>query len=217
MLFPAAPQRSLHLSPILDGRRELAGSFDPEGGAVIATALRMAETPDVAGEPARSAARRRADAHIDICRRFLDHQQPRRGRRHRPHLNLITSSARDTTTCSTWPAGTPNSSPTTPSRSPTPTATSTPATHPTTHHPSPSERMTTVASRGGPPPTGRPSVSRVLGSALPSLLWASHAGRDPGACQQQPAGPAHQGQKGLLDGHACDVGDHVWSPSVAAA
>ncbi|HKA82466.1 MAG TPA: hypothetical protein VKD21_01290 [Acidimicrobiales bacterium] len=42
MLFPAAPQRSLHLSPILDGRRELAGSFDPEGGAVIATALRMA-------------------------------------------------------------------------------------------------------------------------------------------------------------------------------
>ncbi len=38
------PERSLHLSRILDGRRELSGSFDPEGGAVIATALRLAAT-----------------------------------------------------------------------------------------------------------------------------------------------------------------------------
>ena len=38
------PERSLHLSRTLDGRRELSGSFDPEGGAVIATALRLAHT-----------------------------------------------------------------------------------------------------------------------------------------------------------------------------
>jgi hypothetical protein len=83
------PERSLHLSRILDGRRELSGSFDPEGGAVIATALRLASTPDVEGEPARSPAQRRADALVDVCRRFLDHQQHRQGGRHRPHLNVV--------------------------------------------------------------------------------------------------------------------------------
>jgi hypothetical protein len=86
---PTPPERSLHLSRILDGRRELSGSFDPEGGAVIATALRLAATADAEGEPARSPAQRRADALVDVCRRFLDHQQTRRGGRHRPHLNVI--------------------------------------------------------------------------------------------------------------------------------
>jgi hypothetical protein len=85
------PERALHLSRILDGRRELSGSFDPEGGAVIATALRLATTPDLDGEPARSPAQRRADALVDVCRRFLDHQQDRRGGRHRPHLNVVTT------------------------------------------------------------------------------------------------------------------------------
>jgi hypothetical protein len=83
------PERSLHLSRILDGRRELSGSFDPEGGAVIATALRLASTRDVDGEPARSPAQRRGDALVDVCRWFLDHQQHRRGGRHRPHLNVV--------------------------------------------------------------------------------------------------------------------------------
>jgi Domain of unknown function (DUF222) len=87
----ALPVRSLHLSRILDGRRELSGSFDPEGGAVIAAALRLAATRDLEGEPARSRAQRRADALVDVCRRFLDHQQTRRGGRHRPHLNVITT------------------------------------------------------------------------------------------------------------------------------
>jgi hypothetical protein len=85
------PERSLHLSRILDGRRELSGSFDPEGGDVIATALRLAATGDVDGEPARSPTQRRGDALVDVCRRFLDHQQHRRGGRHRPHLNVITT------------------------------------------------------------------------------------------------------------------------------
>ncbi len=88
---PVSPERSLHLSRVLDGRRELSGSFDPEGGAVIATALRMAQTGDLDGEPARGPAQRRADALVDVCRRFLDHQQQRRGGRHRPHLNVITT------------------------------------------------------------------------------------------------------------------------------
>src|SRR4029453_18499003 len=88
---PVLPERSLHLSRILDGRRELSGSFDPEGGDVIATAMRLAATGDVDGEPARSPAQRRGDALVDVCRWFLDHQQTRRGGRHRPHLNVITT------------------------------------------------------------------------------------------------------------------------------
>ena len=87
----AAPERSLHLSRIIDGRCELSGSFDPEGGSVIDTALRLAATRDVEGEPARTPAQRRADALVDVCRRFLDHQHHRRGGRHRPHLNVITT------------------------------------------------------------------------------------------------------------------------------
>ena len=87
----AQTERSLHLSRILDGRRELSGSFDPEGGAVIDTALRLAATRDVDGEPARTSAQRRADALVDVCRRFLDHQHDHRGGRHRPHLNIITT------------------------------------------------------------------------------------------------------------------------------
>jgi hypothetical protein len=83
------PERSLHLSRILDGRRELSGRFDPEGGDVIATALRLAATRDLDGEPARSAAQRRGDALVDVCRWYLDHQQTRRGGRHRPHLNVV--------------------------------------------------------------------------------------------------------------------------------
>ena len=86
---PAVPERSLHLSRTLDGRHELAGSFDPESGAVIATALRLAATGDVDGQPARSPTPRRGDALVDVCRWFLDHQQHRRGGRHRPHLNAI--------------------------------------------------------------------------------------------------------------------------------
>ncbi len=88
---PAVPERSLHLSRILDGRRELSGSFDPEGGAVIDTALRLAASPDADGEPARTPAQRRADALVDVCRRFLDHQHHQRGGRHRPHLNVVTT------------------------------------------------------------------------------------------------------------------------------
>ncbi|HET6921471.1 MAG TPA: DUF222 domain-containing protein [Jiangellaceae bacterium] len=85
------PERSLHLSRILDGRRELSGSFDPEGGSVIDTALRLAATDDVDGEPARNPAQRRGDALVDLCRWFLDHQTQRRGGRHRPHLNVVTT------------------------------------------------------------------------------------------------------------------------------
>ncbi len=84
---PAEPERSLHLSKTLDDRYVLDGSLDPEGGATVAAALRTATTDD--GDAVRTPATRRADALVDICRFFLDHQQSQRGGRHRPHVNVV--------------------------------------------------------------------------------------------------------------------------------
>ena len=86
---PGVPERRLHLSRTLDGRRELSGSFDAEAGVIAETALRLASTDDVDGAPPRTQAQQRADALVDILRFFLDHQQTRRGGRHRPHLNVF--------------------------------------------------------------------------------------------------------------------------------
>ena len=83
------PAQTLHLSRTLGGRWRLDANLGAEGGELLATALRLAQNPDVDGEPARSPATCRADALADICRHFLDHQQTRRAGRHRPHLNLI--------------------------------------------------------------------------------------------------------------------------------
>jgi hypothetical protein len=83
------PADTLHLSRTLGGRSRLDANLGPEGGELLSTALRLAESRDVDGEPARSAATKRADALADICRHFLDHQQTRRGGRHRPHLNVV--------------------------------------------------------------------------------------------------------------------------------
>src|ERR687897_3162856 len=85
---PDQPQ-ALHLSRTLADRWRTDGSLGPETGELLATALRLAQTPDDDGQPARTPATRRADALGDICRFFLDHQQTRRGGRHRPHLNVI--------------------------------------------------------------------------------------------------------------------------------
>src|SRR5262245_43112122 len=83
------PADTLHLSRTLGGRWRQDANLGPESGELLATALRLAQSPDGDGEAARSAATRRADALGDICRHFLDHQQARRGGRHRPHLNLV--------------------------------------------------------------------------------------------------------------------------------
>ena len=85
----AGPKRRLHLSETLGGRFVLDGDLDPEGGSLLATALRLAATADAEGEPRRSPARQRADALVDVCRFFLDHQHHVPGGRHRPHLNVV--------------------------------------------------------------------------------------------------------------------------------
>ncbi len=85
---PTEPERSLHLSQTLDDRWILDATLDPEGGAVVAAALRLA-TPDLNGDVPASIAARRADALVEVCRFFLDHQTGRAGGRHRPHMNVI--------------------------------------------------------------------------------------------------------------------------------
>jgi hypothetical protein len=85
----AGPGRSLHHSCTIGDRWEGTWSLDAEGGALLDTAIRVASTRDAGGEPARPAPQRRADALVDLCRWFLDHQHDRPGGRHRPHLNLV--------------------------------------------------------------------------------------------------------------------------------
>ena len=84
---PAEPERSLHLSQTLDDRYVLDGSFDAEGGATVAAALRLAGTDDT--DDPRNPAAMRADALVVVSRYYLDNQRTRSGGRHRPHLNVV--------------------------------------------------------------------------------------------------------------------------------
>lgn len=86
---PHDPPQRLHASRLLDGQIATKGTLNSETGELLLTALRIAQTDEVEGEPVRTPATRRADALGDICRFFLDHQQTHRGGRHRPHLNLV--------------------------------------------------------------------------------------------------------------------------------
>ncbi len=79
---PDEPRRALHVSKTLDGH------LDPEGAEVVTAAMRLAMTADADGE-SRTPAEKRADAMIDVCRWFLDHQRGHPGARHRPHVNVV--------------------------------------------------------------------------------------------------------------------------------
>jgi hypothetical protein len=81
--------RKAHLSPLLEGHQRLDAHLDAEGGEVVRLGLQLATTRNVDGEPARSPARRRADALVDVFRFFLDHRQSSTGARNRPHVNVV--------------------------------------------------------------------------------------------------------------------------------
>lgn len=82
---PGERPDTVHLSATLDGRGALAGSLGSDLHALVAAALRVADS----GDRSVPAAERRADALGEVCRFFLDHQQTRRGGRHRAHLNVV--------------------------------------------------------------------------------------------------------------------------------
>jgi hypothetical protein len=81
---------TLHLSRTFGGRAELDGSFGPSDAAVLEAAIRVAAVEDDEATGERLPAERRADALVDLCRWFLDHQDVAATiGRHRPHLNVV--------------------------------------------------------------------------------------------------------------------------------
>ncbi len=82
---PEEVQAEAILVKTLDGRGYLKGSFDAEHTELIATGLRLADS----GNLEESSAKRQGQALADIFRFYLDHQDQKLGKRHRPHLNVV--------------------------------------------------------------------------------------------------------------------------------
>jgi hypothetical protein len=77
----------LWVSTTLDDRRVLNGSFEPFAGETIDRAIAMAATyPD--GD-LRSAAERRGDALVEVCRQFLQSTDGSSSARNRPHVSVV--------------------------------------------------------------------------------------------------------------------------------
>jgi len=86
------PPSVLHISQVLDGRREVSGHFGPVDAAVVEAAIAAADqgAPGVEEGPALSAAQRRAEALVDVCRWFLTHfEKASTGSRERPQVSVI--------------------------------------------------------------------------------------------------------------------------------
>ncbi len=73
-------QRALHISPAWSGMVHLSGDLDPEGGAVVLAAMRsLAEPAALDSADTRTPAQCRADALVEICRRYGQDGASRRG------------------------------------------------------------------------------------------------------------------------------------------
>jgi hypothetical protein len=80
-------RRALHASPALDGMCRVDGDLDPEGGQVVLTALRAQMDADGRdGRDLRTPPQRRADALVEICRRWLDGADRPDAGGERPHV-----------------------------------------------------------------------------------------------------------------------------------
>ncbi|CAN5242532.1 hypothetical protein BH24ACT1_BH24ACT1_02020 [soil metagenome] len=86
---PAEPVSKVSLSTMLDGIWRLDGHLDDLDGEILDTALRLAAGSDDDTEAPRTPAQRRADALVNIAKRFLDEEEQPPGRRNRPHVNVI--------------------------------------------------------------------------------------------------------------------------------
>lgn len=81
-------RRRLHVSHGLDGMVTVGGLLDPEGGEIVATALRALVVRDRPADVA-TPAQRSADALVELCRRALDAGLP--GGAERPHVSVVVS------------------------------------------------------------------------------------------------------------------------------
>ena len=82
-------QRRVFVSTTLGGMVRIDGDLDPEGGAVVMTALRsLAEPAGLDAKDGRTSPQRRVDALVDICRDYLDSGAAQRAGGERPHITL---------------------------------------------------------------------------------------------------------------------------------
>ncbi len=88
--LPPGANRSVFLSPGLDGGAELQGHLDQAGALVVDAALTAAGEPDAPDAPRRTRSERRADALVAICQFFLDHADtPATSRGRRPSVQVV--------------------------------------------------------------------------------------------------------------------------------
>ena len=80
--------RRLFVNTMRDGRVRLDGILDPEGGAVLKTALGAAMGPRTKDE-SRSEEQRRADGLVDLAKRALEGREFGQTGCQRPHLNVV--------------------------------------------------------------------------------------------------------------------------------
>ena len=87
----AYDQRFLQVSPSFEGIFFVEGKLDPEGGAMLQTALNALMHP-LPGDT-RRADQRRADALVELCRRQLDSGTLPETGRQKPHLSVTVRAA----------------------------------------------------------------------------------------------------------------------------
>jgi hypothetical protein len=80
-------RRRVFVSRTFSGMLRLDCDFDPAGGEIVATALESATTDPTTG--GMSAAQRRADALVDICRAWLDSGAAPVSGGERPHVTVL--------------------------------------------------------------------------------------------------------------------------------
>jgi len=83
-------RRWLTVAKSIDGMVNVEGLLDPESGATVLTVLGHAATPSGPTDT-RSAAQRRADAFVELCRQNLDRGESSRAGTTQPHLLVTTS------------------------------------------------------------------------------------------------------------------------------
>jgi 5-methylcytosine-specific restriction protein A len=82
---PDEPDDALQIAETLDGRRVLNGHLSPDNAVEVEQAITHARRDDAG----LSLPQRNADALVEICRFFNNHNTKAGGRRNRPHLTVL--------------------------------------------------------------------------------------------------------------------------------